>query len=73
MGQLLLEYDTAFTLAADALFGGSGDQQEHSEKSYTILNALLYTGREARQWVWSDAWCTDCVGREAWSPQLVEG
>ena len=31
MEELLLGYDTASTLAADALFGGSGDQQEHGK------------------------------------------
>ena len=48
MGQLLLGYDTASVLAADALFGGSGDQQEHSEKSSATLNSVLYTGRGGR-------------------------
>ena len=46
-----------FKLAADALFGGNGDQQEHSEQSNTILNPLLYTGRGARQ---------SCRGRLDW-------
>ena len=59
MEELLLGYDTASTLAADALFGGSGDQQEHGKEKdgkkkgrgqFSI--PLFYTGRGIRHsWV----------------------
>ena len=68
MVRLLLGYDTASRLAADALFGGSGDLQKHSEAQPQIL--IIH-------WPWSssmvrgDAWCTLGWG-EAWSPQLDE-
>ena len=59
MVQLLLGYDTVSTLAADALFGGNGDQQEHSEAQPQFL--IIH-------WPWSssmvqsDAWCIGWVG-----------
>ena len=45
---------TISRLAADAPFGVSGNSQEHSEMSSTILNLLSYTGRGARQFVQND-------------------
>ena len=64
MVQLHLGYDTASILAADALFGGSGDQREHSEKKaaqqsisyYTLVVKLVNGGG-------GDAWCTGWVGK----------
>ena len=40
---------TISRLAADALFGVSGNLQEHSETSSATLKILSYTGRGARQ------------------------